>query len=123
MRKLRNNSRRFAFGYILPTTRRIPDFRRLETRAAGRTEKGPGAFAPGPFSLDEYILTNHLKPFPRFHLVFHLQSRLPLKRKVTSGIFYIFLLFTYAHSIYNGTVLNRKLFSISSTISSCIVNG
>ncbi|ERI76367.1 hypothetical protein CLOSYM_02665 [[Clostridium] symbiosum ATCC 14940] len=29
-----------AFGYILPTTRRIPDFHRLETCAAGRTVKG-----------------------------------------------------------------------------------
>ena len=28
-----------AFGYILPTTGRIPDFHRLETCAAGRTEK------------------------------------------------------------------------------------
>ena len=26
-----------AFGYILPTTGRIPDFHRLETCAAGRT--------------------------------------------------------------------------------------
>ena len=29
-----------AFGYILPTTGRIPDFHQLETCAAGRTEKG-----------------------------------------------------------------------------------
>ncbi|MCQ4836157.1 hypothetical protein NE556_13160, partial [[Clostridium] symbiosum] len=28
-----------AFSYILPTTGRIPDFHRLETCAAGRTEK------------------------------------------------------------------------------------
>ena len=28
-----------AFGYILPTTGRIPDFHRLETCAAGRTYK------------------------------------------------------------------------------------
>ena len=28
-----------AFGYILPTTGRIPDFHRLETCAAGRTKK------------------------------------------------------------------------------------
>ncbi|MDU7662044.1 MAG: hypothetical protein E7K27_06285, partial [[Clostridium] symbiosum] len=28
-----------AFGYILPTTGRIPDFHRLETCAAGRTAK------------------------------------------------------------------------------------
>ncbi|MCB6351388.1 hypothetical protein, partial [[Clostridium] symbiosum] len=28
-----------AFGYILPTTGRIPDFHRLETCAAGRTDK------------------------------------------------------------------------------------
>ena len=28
-----------AFGYILPTTGRIPDFHRLETCAAGRTVK------------------------------------------------------------------------------------
>ena len=27
-----------AFGYILPTTGRIPDFHRLETCAAGRTK-------------------------------------------------------------------------------------
>jgi hypothetical protein len=30
-----------AFGYILPTTGRIPDFHRLETCAAGRTKKPP----------------------------------------------------------------------------------
>ena len=30
-----------AFGYILPTTGRIPDFHRLETCAAGRTQKPP----------------------------------------------------------------------------------
>jgi len=28
-----------AFGYILPTTGRIPDLHRLETCAAGRTKK------------------------------------------------------------------------------------
>jgi len=28
-----------AFGYILPTTGRIPDLHRLETCAAGRTQK------------------------------------------------------------------------------------
>jgi len=28
-----------AFGYILPTTGRIPDFHWLETYAAGRTSK------------------------------------------------------------------------------------
>ncbi|MBS5606480.1 MAG: hypothetical protein KHX84_19225, partial [Enterocloster asparagiformis] len=28
-----------AFGYILPTTGRIPDLHRLETCAAGRTSK------------------------------------------------------------------------------------
>ncbi|MCQ4838264.1 hypothetical protein NE556_24395, partial [[Clostridium] symbiosum] len=28
-----------AFSYILPTTGRIPDFHRLETCAAGRTNK------------------------------------------------------------------------------------
>ena len=32
-----------AFGYILPTTGRIPDFHRLETCAAGRTEKAAEA--------------------------------------------------------------------------------
>ncbi|EFC97283.1 hypothetical protein CLOSTHATH_04518 [Hungatella hathewayi DSM 13479] len=32
-----------AFGYILPTTGRIPDLHRLETCAAGRTNhKTPG---------------------------------------------------------------------------------
>ena len=31
-----------AFGYILPTTGRIPDFHRLETCAAGRTNKDAG---------------------------------------------------------------------------------
>ena len=30
-----------AFGYILPTTGRIPDLHRLETCAAGRTKKIP----------------------------------------------------------------------------------
>jgi len=30
-----------AFGYILPTTGRIPDLHRLETCAAGRTYKKP----------------------------------------------------------------------------------
>ena len=30
-----------AFGYILPTTGRIPDFHRLETCAAGRTKSHP----------------------------------------------------------------------------------
>ena len=31
-----------AFGYILPTTGRIPDLHRLETCAAGRTKKSTG---------------------------------------------------------------------------------
>ena len=31
-----------AFGYILPTTGRIPDFHRLETCAAGRTTTKDG---------------------------------------------------------------------------------
>ena len=29
-----------AFGYVLPTTGRTPDLHRLETCAAGRTERG-----------------------------------------------------------------------------------
>ncbi|RGQ34903.1 hypothetical protein DWY99_13305, partial [[Clostridium] leptum] len=35
-----------AFGYILPTTGRIPDLHRLETCAAGRTAKTQQL--PGP---------------------------------------------------------------------------
>jgi hypothetical protein len=31
-----------VFGYILPTTGRIPDFHRLETCAAGRTHAKTG---------------------------------------------------------------------------------
>ena len=37
-----------AFGYILPTTGRIPDFHRLETCAAGRTKSPQTAY---PFHL------------------------------------------------------------------------
>ena len=33
-----------AFGYILPTTGRIPDLHRLETCAAGRTKKTDGLY-------------------------------------------------------------------------------
>ncbi|MBS6759333.1 hypothetical protein, partial [Hungatella hathewayi] len=35
-----------AFGYILPTTGRIPDLHRLETCAAGRTKKSTAETAP-----------------------------------------------------------------------------
>ena len=40
-----------AFGYILPTTGRIPDFHRLETCAAGRTKSPQTAY---PFHLRTY---------------------------------------------------------------------
>ena len=36
-----------AFGYVLPTTGRTPDLHRLETCAAGRTLKIPGASLRG----------------------------------------------------------------------------
>lgn len=36
-----------AFGYILPTTGRIPDLHRLETCAAGRTAKAGRTVLPG----------------------------------------------------------------------------
>jgi len=49
-----------AFSYILPTTGRIPDFHRLETCAAGRTEKGTATVSlgsdPAPLSLIELLL-------------------------------------------------------------------
>lgn len=56
--------------------------------------------------------------FYEFYLVFKQTGIKKVSRR-----FYIFRVFSYAHSIYNGTILNRKLFSISSTINSCIVNG
>ncbi|WP_418551056.1 hypothetical protein, partial [Hungatella sp.] len=36
-----------AFGYILPTTGRIPDLHRLETCAAGRTQNKKRHIRPG----------------------------------------------------------------------------
>ncbi|WP_373237991.1 hypothetical protein, partial [Hungatella hathewayi] len=46
-----------AFGYILPTTGRIPDLHRLETCAAGRTKKGiqrNSLYAPSSY-LKDYL--------------------------------------------------------------------
>ncbi|EFC97328.1 hypothetical protein CLOSTHATH_04472 [Hungatella hathewayi DSM 13479] len=42
-----------AFGYILPTTGRIPDLHRLETCAAGRTIKRRWS---GRFTLPDHLL-------------------------------------------------------------------
>jgi len=52
-----------AFSYILPTTGRIPDFHRLETCAAGRTEKGAAACQqsrPVRFLMDWEVLESNL---------------------------------------------------------------
>ena len=43
-----------AFGYILPTTGRIPDFHRLETCAAGRTPKLKSTSRRKCFSSENY---------------------------------------------------------------------
>ena len=45
-----------AFGYILPTTGRIPDFHRLETCAAGRTNKNLGDTISPRFFLIKSVL-------------------------------------------------------------------
>ncbi|MCQ4832909.1 hypothetical protein, partial [Hungatella sp. SL.1.14] len=46
-----------AFGYILPTTGRIPDLHRLETCAAGRTKAG-GRVLNGPASFYSLLIRN-----------------------------------------------------------------
>ncbi|MDU4972997.1 MAG: hypothetical protein E6X19_09835, partial [Hungatella hathewayi] len=46
-----------AFGYILPTTGRIPDLHRLETCAAGRTNKAATLYKCCSLVLVPLILT------------------------------------------------------------------